>query len=201
MVFYFALFATLGAVFVWSGIAPHDRVTWWLEVAPVLIALPILLISAPRFRFTRFAYVAMALHAVVLMIGAHYTYAEVPLFNWLRDSLDLARNHYDRVGHFAQGFFPAIVTREILLRRSPLPHGRWLVFIVACIGLAISAVYEFLEWWSALAWGGAADAFLATQGDVWDTQWDMFLALLGALSALLFTSAAHDRALTRLARP
>lgn len=197
MYFHTTLFAIVAAVFVWSGIAPHDRMTWWLEVAPVLIVLPILLLTAPRFRFTRLAYGAIALHAVILMVGAHYTYSEVPLFNWLRDSFDLARNHYDRVGHFAQGFVPAIVAREILLRRSPLRPGKWLFFIVACIALAISAFYEFTEWWAALLWGGAADAFLATQGDVWDTQWDMFLALLGALTAQITTARVHDRALAR----
>ncbi len=191
------LLAGVFAVLLWSGIAPKDRFTWFLEVAPVLIALPILLFSRVRFPLTALAYLAIALHAVILMVGGHYTYAEMPLFNWLRDSFDLARNHYDRVGHVAQGFFPAIVAREILIRRSPLRPGAWLFFLVTCFCLAFSAFYEMIEWWAALIWGGAADAFLATQGDVWDTQWDMFLALLGAISAQLLLSKPHDRQLCR----
>jgi len=185
-------------VLVWSGIAPKDRFTWFLEVAPVLIALPLLLATRRRFPFTPLAYALMAVHAVILMVGGHYTYAEMPLFNWLRDALDLSRNHYDRVGHIAQGFVPAIAAREILLRRSPLRPGKWLFFLVASVCLAISACYELIEWWVAVASGDEAVAFLATQGDVWDTQWDMFLALLGALSSLLLLSRWHDRQLLEL---
>jgi putative membrane protein len=133
------------------------------------------------------------------MVGGHYTYAEMPLFNWLRDALDLSRNHYDRVGHIAQGFVPAIVAREILLRRSPLQPGKWLFFLVTCVCLAISACYEFIEWWVALASGDAV-AFLATQGDVWDTQWDMFLALCGAIASQLLLRRWHDRQLAELGR-
>ncbi len=135
------------------------------------------------------------LHCYVLFIGGHYTYAEVPLFNWLREVFDLSRNYYDRVGHFAQGFVPAIITREILLRNSPLVRGRWLFFMVCSICLSISAVYEFIEWWVAVYEGGAADAFLGTQGDVWDTQWDMFVALLGSIAAQCFLAKAHDKQL------
>ena len=186
------------AVLVWSGVAPKDRFTWFLEVAPVLIALPLLLATRRRFPFTPLAYALMAVHAVILMVGGHYTYAEMPLFNWLRDLLDLSRNHYDRLGHIAQGFVPAIVAREILLRRSPLRPGKWLFFLVASVCLAISACYELIEWWVAVASGDEAVAFLATQGDVWDTQWDMFLALLGALSSLLMLSRWHDRQLLEL---
>ncbi len=182
----------------WSGFAPRDRFTWFLEVAPVLIALPLLSATSRRFPFTRLAYLLMALHAVILMVGGHYTYAEMPLFNWLRDALELSRNHYDRLGHLAQGFIPAIVAREILLRRSPLLPGKWLFFMVTCVCLAISAFYEMIEWWVAVASGDDAVAFLATQGDVWDTQWDMFLALLGALSSQLLLSRRHDRQLLEL---
>ncbi len=189
--------AVILAVLAWSGYAPHDRFTWFLEVVPVLVALPVLFATARRFPFTSLAYDCMALHAIILMVGGHYTYAEMPLFNWLRDTLDLARNHYDRVGHLAQGFFPAIVAREILVRASPLRPGRWLAFLVLCVCLAISACYEMLEWWVAVASGDEAVAFLATQGDVWDTQWDMFLALLGAIASLLLLSRLHDRQLRR----
>lgn len=181
--------------FLWSAWQPHDRFTWWLEVAPVLIGLPILWATYARFPLSRLVYVLLLIHAIILMVGGHYTYAEMPLFNWLRDEYGLARNYYDRVGHVAQGFIPAIVAREILLRCSPLQPGKWLFFLVASVCLAISACYEFLEWWVALASGSDAVAFLATQGDMWDTQWDMFLALLGAISAQLLLAKAHDRSM------
>jgi putative membrane protein len=186
------------AVLVWSGIAPKDRFTWFLEVAPVFIALPILLASHRRFPFTPLAYGLMAVHAVILMVGGHYTYAEMPLFNWLRDAFELSRNHYDRLGHFAQGFVPAIVAREILLRRSPLRPGKWLFFLVTSVCLAISASYELIEWWVALGSGDNAVAFLATQGDPWDTQWDMFCALIGAVSSQLILGRRHQRQLAEL---
>jgi putative membrane protein len=140
----------------------------------------------------------MFVHAVILLIGAHYTYAEVPLFNWLRDALDLSRNHYDRVGHFAQGFFPAIYTREILLRASPLRRGGWMFFMVTSVCLAMSAFWELLEWWTALAAGQRADAFLGTQGDPWDTQNDMLLALVGAMLAQWLLARWHDRSLSAI---
>ena len=185
-------------VLAWSGIGPKDRFTWFLEVAPVLIAVPILVLSAKRFPLTPLAYGLLALHGVILMVGGHYTYAEMPMFNWLRDSFDLARNHYDRVGHIAQGFIPAIVAREVLLRRSQLQAGKWLFFLTTCFCLAFSAFYEMIEWWVAIGSGDDAVAFLATQGDVWDTQWDMFLALCGALSSQLLLSRWHDRQLAAL---
>ena len=192
------LLALLGTVFVWSAIHPHDYFTWFLEVVPVIIALPLLAATYPRFRFSRLAYGLMLVHAVILLVGGHYTYAEMPLFNWLRDEFHLSRNYYDRLGHVAQGFVPAIIAREILLRASPLVRGTWLFFLVVCVCLAISVMYEFLEWWVALASGSDAVAFLATQGDVWDTQWDMFLALCGVIAAQLMLGRAHDRSMRRL---
>lgn len=192
------LLAILVGVFVWSAIQPYDGFTWLLEALPVIIGLPILLVTYRRFPLSRLAYGLLLVHAVILLVGAHYTYAEMPLFNWLRNTFDLDRNYYDRLGHVAQGFIPAIVAREILLRRSPLRPGKWLAFIVVSIALAISALYEMLEWWVALASGSEATAFLATQGDVWDTQWDMFLCLLGAMASLLLLSHRHDRSLQRL---
>jgi len=196
--FHLALLGLVLAVLAWSGIGPRDRFTWFLEVLPVLLALPLLLWTGRRFRFTDLAYGLMALHAVILMVGGHYTYAEMPLFNWLRDSFDLARNHYDRLGHVAQGFIPAIVAREILLRASPLNPGGWLFLLTTSFCLAFSAFYEMIEWWVAVASGDEAVAFLATQGDVWDTQWDMFLALLGAVCSQLLLGRWHDRQLRPL---
>jgi putative membrane protein len=189
------LLGLTAAILIWSGIGPYDRTTWWLEVAPVLAVAPILIFTWRRFPLTPLLYRLIFLHAVILMVGGHYTYARVPLGFWMQDLLDLSRNHYDRIGHIAQGFVPALAAREILLRTSPLRPGKWLFFLVTCVALAISAFYEFTEWWASLAGGAAADEFLATQGDIWDTQWDMFLALLGALGAQLSASRLHDRML------
>ena len=187
------LIAAVLAVFIWSGLNPHDRFTWILEVLPAVIGFIILAATYLRFKFTRLAYLLIALHMVVLMVGGHYTYAHVPLFDWIRDALDLSRNHYDRVGHITQGFVPAIIAREILLKTSPLKRGKLLFLIVVCICLAISAFYEFIEWWVAAATGTAAESFLGTQGDVWDTQWDMFLAFCGAIASQLLLSRVHDQ--------
>ncbi len=186
-----------------SAVGPYDRATWWLEVAPVLAVLPLLMFTYRRFRLTPLVYWLIALHALVLILGAHYTYARVPLGFWIQEWFDLARNHYDRIGHIAQGFIPAIAVREILLRQSPLGRGGWLFFITTSICLAFSAIYEMIEWWVALLAGSEADAFLATQGDVWDTQWDMFLALAGAVAAQLLLGGLHDRQLAErgLAQP
>ena len=184
-----------------SGIAPYDRTTWWLEIFPVLIAAPILLLTARRFPLTPLTYTLLAIHALILIVGGHYTYARVPLGFWVQDPFGFARNHYDRLGHFAQGFIPAILVRELLLRTSPLQPGRWLFVLVTATCLAFSACYELFEWWAALAGGHAADAFLGTQGDVWDTQWDMFLALVGALLAQLLLGRSHNRSLATVLRP
>ena len=183
---------------VWSGTHPRDRLTWYLEVMPAFIGLIILVSTYQKFKLTDLAYQLIWLHALVLLVGGHYTYAEMPLFNWLRDAYALDRNYYDRVGHVFQGFVPAIIAREILLRRSPLQRGKWLFFIVVSICLAISALYELIEWRVAVSSGEAATAFLATQGDIWDTQWDMFLALAGAIASLLLLSHWHDRQLESL---
>jgi putative membrane protein len=193
------LLATLLCLAV-SRVGALEPGTWVLEVAPILIALPILVATARRFPLTPLVYALLFAHALILMVGGHYTYAKVPLGFWVQDALHLGRNHYDRLGHFAQGFVPAIVAREILVRRSPLRPGKWLAFLVVCVCLAVSASYELLEWLAALLGGSSADAFLGTQGDVWDTQWDMFMALVGAITALLLLSREHDRELARLAR-
>ena len=189
------LLAIIAVVFVWSGISPHDRFTWVLEVFPIILGVPALIYVYPRFRFTPLVYTLIAIHAIILMVGGKYTYAEVPLGFWMRDAFGFARNHYDRIGHFAQGFVPAMVAREVLIRRSPLQGTRWLPVVVICICLAFSAFYELIEFWTALATGGGAEAFLGTQGDPWDTQWDMMLALIGAITALVLLGRVHDRQL------
>lgn len=192
------LLAIVAGALVVSAIGPTDRLTWWLEVAPVLIAAPVLFLTAHRFPLTNLLYVLIAIHALILILGGHYTYAEVPLGFWAQDLFDLSRNPYDRLGHFAQGFVPAMIAREILLRKTPLHRGGWLFFIVCCICLAVSACYEFIEWWTAIIAGGSAEAFLGMQGDVWDTQWDMFLALCGSITAQLTLARVHDRELLKL---
>ena len=192
------LFGIAAVLLVISGIGPNDRLTWWLEVAPVMVGIPLLLWLRPRFPFTPLLYRLLFFHACVVMLGGHYSYAEVPVGFWFQDWFDLSRNHYDRFGHFVQGFIPAILMRELLWRTSPLRGSRWLPFLVACFCLAFSAFYEFIEWWGALIMGEDADAFLALQGDIWDTQWDMFLALCGAIISLLLLSRLHDRQLRNL---
>lgn len=189
------LVAGVLGVLVWSGIAPHDRLTWLMEVIWVLIGLPLVLALRHRFPLTRLLAWLLAVHAVILIYGGAYTYALTPLGLWAQDAFEMARNHYDRLGHFAQGFVPAILARELLLRKTPLRPGGWLAYLCIAAALSFSAFFEMIEWWAALVWGGAADAFLATQGDVWDTQWDMFMALCGAAIALLLLSRLHDRQL------
>lgn len=183
------------SMLLWSGINPKDGVTWGLEVAPALIGLLILLATRHTFPLTRIAYCLILLHSIILMVGGHYTYAEVPLFDWLKQAFHLERNNYDKIGHFAQGFVPAVLAREILIRKAVVAGRSWLNFIVICICLAISASYELLEWWIALMSEQAAEAFLGTQGYVWDTQSDMAFALIGAITALVFISTLHDRQL------
>lgn len=196
----FAMVAAVSVLLLWSGVDPFDRATWWLEVAPVLVVVPLLIATSQRFPLTPLLYALVGMHAAILMLGGHYSYARVPAGFWVQDLFDLSRNHYDRLGHFAQGFVPAIAVREVLLRTSPLRGSRWLPVLTVASCLAISACYEFLEWWTALVAGVAAEAFLATQGDVWDTQWDMFLAVTGAIAALVTLARVHDRALDRLLR-
>jgi len=181
------------AVFIWSAIRPHDYFTWALEVFPAIIGAGVLAATRHRFRLTTLVYVLIAAHMVILMVGGHYTYAEVPFGNWVRDRFGLARNDYDRLGHFAQGFVPALITREVLLRLSVLKRPRWLFALVTSVCLAISALYELLEWTVSALTGSAGDAFLGTQGDVFDTQKDMAMALVGAATALILLARVHVR--------
>ena len=189
---------TLIALLALSGIRPFDRTTWVLEILPVAIALPVLWATYPRFPLTDLLYVCILAHGIVLIVGGAYTYARVPFGFYLADLLDLSRNPYDKIGHFFQGFVPALVAREILVRGRYVRGGKMLAFIVVCVVLAISATYELIEWAAALALGQGADEFLGTQGDPWDTQSDMFFALIGAVTALLSLSALHDRQLKTL---
>ena len=194
-----ALLTGVAIVFVWSGINPHDRLTWWLEVFPGIAGVIILAATYRRFQFTTLVYTLIALHISILCVGGHWTYAHEPLFNWLKEVFHWQRNHYDRLGHFAQGFVPAMIAREIFIRLRILSRPRWQPFLIISICLAISASYEFIEWWTALLSGSASTEFLATQGDVWDTQADMFMALIGATCPLLFMSRWQDRQLVQLA--
>jgi putative membrane protein len=184
-----------------SGIHPHDRLTWFLEVAPILAGLPLLAATHGRFPLTTLAYTLVFFHALILIAGGHSTYALNPLGEWAKEAWGLARNPYDRLGHFAQGFVPAILAREILLRTTKLERGKMLFFLVLSVCLFISAFYEFIEWWSALLLGQSAEAFLGTQGDVWDTQWDLFLAFVGAIAAQLTLTRLHDAQLARVPPP
>jgi putative membrane protein len=181
-----------------SGIRPYDRPTWWMEVAPVVIALPILVATHRRYPLTGVLYFLVCAHALVLIYGGAYTYARVPLGFWLQEALGFERNPYDRIGHFMQGFVPAMLAREILIRGRFVIGRGMLAFVCVCIALAFSAFYELIEWWAALLLGQGADEFLGTQGDPWDTQADMFLALLGASTALFLLSRLHDRQIGRL---
>jgi len=193
-----ALLLTVIAVILWSAWQPHDRFTWWLEVTPGLVGLVLLLATYRRFRFTTLCYTLIALHICVLCVGGHYTYARVPLFDWLRPLFSWQRNNYDRLGHFMQGFVPAIIAREVIIRFGILARRNWLPFLVVSICLAISALYELVEWWTALLSGGAANDFLGSQGDVWDTQSDMCVALVGATCAVILLSAVHNRAIRKI---
>lgn len=192
---FITLCVLLLAALIAAFLIAQDRLTWLLEVMWVLLALPLLIATRARFPLTRLLYVLIFVHCLILIYGGAYTYALTPLGLWVQDVFDLARNHYDRLGHFAQGFIPAILARELLLRLTPLRRGGWLFYLVVSVCLAFSAFFEMIEWWAALIWGGDAEAFLATQGDVWDTQWDMFLALCGAITAQLALARRHDREL------
>lgn len=192
------LLGLVGVALVASGVAPFDRATWWMEVAPVIILAPLLVASHRRFPLTRLLQVLIAAHALVLIVGGAWTYARVPFGFWLQDVMGLERNPYDRIGHFMQGFVPAVAAREILLRRAVVRGRGWLFFIVSCICLAISAVYELVEWGAAVALGQGAEAFLGTQGDPWDTQSDMAMALIGALAGQILLGGWHDRQLARI---
>ena len=188
-------------VVAWTWINPHDRLTWWLESLPVLVGVPLILVFGKRFPLSNLLLVQIWLHCVLLVVGGHYTYAQVPLGDWARDWFGWPRNNYDKLGHFAQGFVPAILTRELLIRTSPLRGSRWLGFLTVCVCLAFSALYELLEWGAAVVGGGAADDFLGTQGYVWDTQTDMLMALIGAVVAILVLPKWHDRSLTSVVVP
>jgi putative membrane protein len=193
-----ALCAGVSVVLLWSLIGCHDFFTWLLEVTPVLIGVPVLIHLYPRYRFTNLVYSLIAVHACILMIGGHYTYALMPVFQWIKEWLHLDRNYYDRLGHFAQGFVPAFIAREVLLRWTRLERGKLLTYLVFSCCMAISALYELFEFAAAEFTGSAADAFLGSQGDMWDTQWDMTWCLIGATCMLLFFSRVHDRALLRV---
>ena len=193
-----ALLGSFLMILIWSGYAPADRFIWLLEVFPAMVGALVLIAIYPRIRLTALVYGLIWLHALVLMLGGHWTYAEMPLFSWLQSEYDLARNYYDRVGHVFQGLVPAMIAREIFIRADVVRGTRWRYFLVCCVALAISALYELIEWWVAVGTGTAADAFLATQGDIWDTQWDMFLALCGAMLVQPLLGPWHDRQLSAL---
>ena len=181
-----------------SGIHPKEYFTWFLEVLPAIIGLLVLMFTYKKFQFTHFTYIFILIHCYILFLGGHYTYAEVPLFDWLKEVFNLSRNNYDKVGHFAQGFVPAIIIRELFIRKNVVSNKRFFNFIIVSICLAISAAYEWIEWWVSLATGEGGDAFLGTQGDIWDTQSDMLLATIGAVCMLLFLSKKHDKAIQNL---
>jgi putative membrane protein len=186
------------AVLVWSGIRPYDRLTWFLEVLPVFIGVGVMLATRRKFPLTPLVTVLIGIHMIILAVGGKYTYALVPVGDWVRDYFGHSRNHYDRLGHLAQGFVPAIIAREIFLRLHVVAKRGWLHFLILCVCLAISAVYELIEWATALILGEASDSFLGTQGDVWDTQTDMFLAGVGAIAAIALLSKLHNRQLARV---
>ena len=192
--------AVIFGVLIWSGINPKDQLTWLLEVLPVLVALPVLYLTRERFPLTTLTYVLILVHAVILMIGGHYTYAEVPIGDWFREAFDGTRNNYDKLGHLAQGFIPAIVARELAIRLAIFSSRAWMNFFVVSLCLAISALYELVEWWVALVSKEAADSFLGAQGYIWDTQSDMALALLGAIAALVLLGSLHDKQLDALGK-
>lgn len=196
--FHLILLVMLLSILIWSVIEPKDLFIWFLEVLPVIIGVSVLICIYPKYRFSNFIYVLITIESIILIVGGHYTYAEMPIFNWIRDTFDLSRNYYDRLGHFIQGCIPAMIAREIIIRNKVINKKKYLSFIVICICLAISASYELIEFVVAKLTGNAADAFLGTQGDVWDTQWDMLMALIGSVTSLSLFSRYHDKKLTQL---
>lgn len=196
--FHLILLAMLLSILIWSVIEPKDLFIWFLEVLPVILGVAVLICIYPKYRFSNFIYVLITIESIILIVGGHYTYAEMPIFNWIRDTFDLSRNYYDRLGHFMQGLIPAMIAREIIIRNKVINKKKYLSFIVICICLAISASYELIEFVVAKLTGNAADAFLGTQGDVWDTQWDMLMALIGSVTSLSLFSRYHDKKLTQL---
>lgn len=193
--------AIFSIFFIWSGINPKDQFTWLLEVLPTIIGVVVMAMTYKTFKLTPLVYILILIHSIVLMIGGHYTYAEVPFFDYLKDVFNFTRNNYDKVGHFVQGFVPALITREILIRKNVIPDVNWRTFFILCFCLGFSAFYELIEWWVALASGEDAVAFLGTQGYIWDTQSDMGLALLGAIIGLITLSKLHDRQLLNVNHP
>ncbi|WP_160687794.1 DUF2238 domain-containing protein [Clostridium sp. C2-6-12] len=192
------LIISISIILILSAVNCHDLFTWFLEVLPVIIAEIVLVVTYKKFKFTSFTYMIIWIHALILIVGGHYTYAEMPLFNWLKDIFHLSRNYYDRVGHLAQGFVPAIVIREVFIRNKMIKNKAWTNFIVISICLAISASYELIEFAVAMITGEAADAFLGTQGDVWDTQWDMTCALIGSIFSIILLSKYQYKILEKL---
>jgi putative membrane protein len=191
MKFIYSLLTLILLLLIWSAINPFDYFTWFLEVLPAVLGVIVLVFTCKRFRFTNLVYALVFVHCVILIIGGHYTYAEVPLFNWIQDTFNQTRNNYDKVGHFAQGFVPAMITRELLIRKRVVNTNGWLNFIVVCIAMAISVTYEFIEWAVSLGTGEGGDSFLGTQGYIWDTQSDMLYAFIGAIIALVLFGKYH----------
>tara|TARA_R110001583_G_scaffold76486_2_gene209222 strand:+ start:145 stop:747 length:603 start_codon:yes stop_codon:yes gene_type:complete len=185
-------------LFIWSAINPFEYFTWFLEVLPAVICIILLIVTFKPFRFTNLVYILIFLHCAILIIGGHYTYAEVPLFDWIQETFNQSRNNYDKVGHFAQGFVPAMIIREILIRKNVVRSIKWLNFVVVCIAMAISVTYEFIEWAVSLGTGEGGDAFLGTQGYIWDTQSDMLYATVGAIFALISMGKIHNRQIEKI---
>ncbi|MDP5082426.1 MAG: DUF2238 domain-containing protein [Winogradskyella sp.] len=194
----YILLFLIGLVLIWSAINPFDYFTWFLEVLPAIIGVVVLVITYRRFRFTNVVYVLVFLHCIILIIGGHYTYAEVPLFDWIQETFNQTRNNYDKLGHFAQGFVPAMITRELLIRKQVVNIKGWLNFIVVCIAMAISVTYEFIEWAVSLGTGEGGDSFLGTQGYIWDTQSDMLYASIGAIAAIILLGKYHIKQIKEL---
>ncbi len=198
MKFIYALVFLICLLLIWSAINPLEYFTWFLEVVPAIIGIVILIITFKKFRFTNLIYFLVFIHGTILIIGGHYTYAEVPLFNWLEDIFNQSRNNYDKLGHFAQGFVPAMITRELLIRKKIVLSKNWLNFIIVCIAMSISVTYEFIEWGVSIITGDGGDSFLGTQGYIWDTQSDMLFATIGAITALITLSKDHNEKLSKL---